>query len=687
MLLGAVLFFIFIVQLIAIRCWRRRINRLYYEEQRELKEAEEAARMEAAIRDFDASLVRLVIRREADTLDADADKEESSSGGLSVSQFSVESFSTASPAKPRFRSWPFSFPLPGQHLSLPPSPPPSPPQLRRNQQRGTEDVGHGLTLAHVYRSESANATAPEALQPHQARVHRESALPRHKPKKKARFVPFPPIFVFPNLYDVALDVLAIGLVQTSVELLATRRVPHSCTSNEDSAAISPFVIRPACGLACCWPAIATLCAIGLYTVLALAEVLCFYYCRGGRKLWVPTRRELIRRDARKQRKNVGLKAASKVLDRRGEVSVKTVEDPVMRRIQKACRCGRKKSGQEDHLLDRESGYFEFDEEEVAEPARTERLLAKPFCLFRSRAADMHTSLSTLLLGRSSGGSLMHITYDWLFLFVQILLAVILGFGPMLDMGSDAANAQIGIVISVQFGLALFFYVIAPGTDRLEVAVQATQIFCEGVGTTLTMSNLGDTALAVGLTAIFLPVALQLYDALIVKVIARVHGKEKVTCKEWGWAFLSVLATVPEALGAMVGVDCGALVTACTESCMEAREDATAEEEGEEEEERGGQAETRAWAGLREARLHDLEESRAACSRRSSALADLRAARLHDMEEARAAVLEEALVPEVDEEEGANRSHPSSLRGGEGEQSPPNTGRESGQPHALSKGMG
>ena len=76
MLLGAVLFFIFIVQLIAIRCWRRRINRLYYEEQRELKEAEEAARMEAAIRDFDASLVRLVIRREADTLDADADKEE-----------------------------------------------------------------------------------------------------------------------------------------------------------------------------------------------------------------------------------------------------------------------------------------------------------------------------------------------------------------------------------------------------------------------------------------------------------------------------------------------------------------------------------------------------------------------------------------------------------------------------------
>jgi hypothetical protein len=86
------------------------------------------------------------------------------------------------------------------------------------------------------------------------------------------------------------------------------------------------------------------------------------------------------------------------------------------------------------------GSFETPDHEAAEPARTERLLARPFALIRPVASDAHASISQVVLARGSGGTLIGMFYDWLALVVQLALAALLGIGDALEWGSSVAAA-------------------------------------------------------------------------------------------------------------------------------------------------------------------------------------------------------------------------------------------------------
>ena len=70
------------------------------------------------------------------------------------------------------------------------------------------------------------------------------------------------------------------------------------------------------------------------------------------------------------------------------------------------------------MVKRMRGSFELPDDELAEPARTERLLARPCALHHATASDAFTALSQTVIGRSSGGALVGMLYDWIALTVR-----------------------------------------------------------------------------------------------------------------------------------------------------------------------------------------------------------------------------------------------------------------------------
>ena len=179
--------------------------------------------------------------------------------------------------------------------------------------------------------------------------------------------------------------------------------------------------------------------------------------------------------------------------------------------------------------------------------------------------------------------LIGITYDWLALVAQLVLAVLLGIGDVLEWNSSAAIIQVCTVLGFLLVLSLILFLLGPGADRYECAVtasnmlekegcvaiylvrdvpmcpQASQYMLEGLATTMVLYYQAEdngTALVLLLCAIFLPVVLQLYDGLIVAVVMRLRGHKKVTCKMWALAVLSVIVALPAAFLKLLGLDTG-----------------------------------------------------------------------------------------------------------------------------------
>ena len=114
------------------------------------------------------------------------------------------------------------------------------------------------------------------------------------------------------------------------------------------------------------------------------------------------------------------------------------------------------------------------------------------------------------------------------------------------------------MLSLQIGLALLLFLASPGLDRFECFFTAMQFLLEGIASTLLLLQTEEAAIAgfvAALIAIFIPVALNLYDGLFVPVIVRLRSHEKATCQTWLMVFLGVLLSVPSAVIAALGCSC------------------------------------------------------------------------------------------------------------------------------------
>ena len=154
-----------------------------------------------------------------------------------------------------------------------------------------------------------------------------------------------------------------------------------------------------------------------------------------------------------------------------------VEDPLYRAISKfrvnwlGCRKGRGCGCCEHPIMGRERGEFVRQEDDVAEPMRTERLLLKPFTLFHSNATDAYDGAKLVWLSRARGDTLLNIFFHWLAYVNQLVIAALSGVGPFLSYRSTEAYAQVVIIMSLQFIFAFWTKFSGPAADRIEGAAR------------------------------------------------------------------------------------------------------------------------------------------------------------------------------------------------------------------------
>jgi len=335
--------------------------------------------------------------------------------------------------------------------------------------------------------------------------------------RKAKFRPLPGAFVFPSLFMLAANFFLTRLIFSSVFIVAYNGPDQ-------------------CGAECKVPALALLTLISLYLMTALALLLHFSFTY-RKQAWQPA----IPAD-----------------------TPNGVEDPMYRLISRIrvriCRSGRKFT-----IMDRSRGEWVHDDDEVVEPDRTERLLARPFHIFRSKGSDALDALRLTWFPRASGNSFVGVSYDLLALTVQLTVAALNGYGQTLNPQDSKAPAVILTVLTAQFSAALYIFSLGPSADRIDNALTGCQFFVEGCQTlTLFMVQSAETeeravalmftAFLLGLTAIFLPLVEKVYDALIIQVSACLRGEFSLT--GFCFAIVALAMAVPSAIAAFLGWEDG-----------------------------------------------------------------------------------------------------------------------------------
>jgi len=299
-----------------------------------------------------------------------------------------------------------------------------------------------------------------------------------------------------------------------------------------------------CGLACVWPAILTLALLVTYLALGLAMVIHFYFKLA--RIWKP---EELPEDP------------------------DDVEDPLYRWISKfrkrilgRCVWARHIFG--NHVvMTRDRGAFVRRDEDLLEPDRTERLLLNPFNIFPDRPSDAYDGLKINWLHRVSGDKLSHVMFNYLAYLTQLLIAAFAGIGPYVTPRSTVARAQVVVVLSLQFGFALWAKFGGAASDRVDGNICACQFFMEGLGTALllaadfqepggdTQLKLHEQAFLIELVALFLPVVEKGYDAFIVQISICLRRKkgEQFSFSQAVFAMVGFLLQLPNLILSFLGI--------------------------------------------------------------------------------------------------------------------------------------
>ena len=142
-------------------------------------------------------------------------------------------------------------------------------------------------------------------------------------------------------------------------------------------------------------------------------------------------------------------------------------------------------GRANTIMDRERGSFEKDEEELAEPMRTERLLSRPFGIFHDNGTDSIDSLSFLWLNRASMSyGAFGVFYAYIVMSAQVMISVISSAGSGIAPGTFAANLQLILILSLQLGTGFYCALLGPAADRWDGWMAAISYTLEGLGTLL-----------------------------------------------------------------------------------------------------------------------------------------------------------------------------------------------------------
>jgi len=302
--------------------------------------------------------------------------------------------------------------------------------------------------------------------------HRDLQKQNQEQKKRrpATFLALPAALVFPNLEFAIFGLFSISVNEAAVAALCDESCGHACS------------------------VLASLVLFETTQVMVLAFV-------------------LILRFQLRYRSSSWLKKSAD--------SFREVDDPLLRLVSKVrFRCGLAP-------LPRSLGEYQKSEADAAEPARTERLLALPFGLFRENSGDAYDALTLLWLSRSSG-SVVGVFYDFVFFMTSALLGIAYGLKSVAqDHGDSGVIAQTAAVFILQTVLVLYIFVLRPSSDRIENVQSWFQVTLEATSTLLlllpligfwTDSDFTFSSFLLATSAVVVPILGSIYDGILAPLI-------------------------------------------------------------------------------------------------------------------------------------------------------------------------
>ena len=296
-------------------------------------------------------------------------------------------------------------------------------------------------------------------------------------KSKIAFKKFPILFVYPSLFLIVYKLFVSGLVKNSATLLA---LPNGCDA--------------ACK-----------------TVASLNLAVAAFYVGLGWFVQIDFNRRF--------RKRQWKPAAP-------PRSAYTVDDPVYRAISVL---RGKIFGHDDPraIMNRSAGKYAKVPAEMAEPGRTERLMANPLSLHKAKVSDVLEAYQFAYFPLGGGRYDVSLYVNHLILTGQQSLGILCGIGSAGVMSAEASVIQVQVINGLQWSAFLYVWIVFPAHDRMDNLMFCCQFGLEGLQTSL-LSNQGDdpevaasiqgTAFGLSLLALAVPLIRRFYDGVLVPII-------------------------------------------------------------------------------------------------------------------------------------------------------------------------
>ena len=309
-------------------------------------------------------------------------------------------------------------------------------------------------------------------------------------KKKPKFFPFPAFCRWPTLPVFVGLCCMTGIMKNAITLLAIGGVPLEANAL----------------------AVGSLCLAGALMLLLYAQLIVFSR-RHRRAMWKPEKPAVTAYEVA----DPALRLASTVRRRILTSSVVHASGRISRRSSRRM--------ESKPALNRNRGGFgASDEMETAEPARTERLLARPFVLFPRVGADALESIAITVLFKCRGDRAHAMGYHLTKLLAQLTIVALASSGAAFEFGSFAANFLVCTTLAIQASVAAWIVCACPSVDRIDNLVNALSWCLESLCTMLLVmvlyvpsANLDGIALLLSLFAVALPILKLAYEALFAPI--------------------------------------------------------------------------------------------------------------------------------------------------------------------------
>ena len=215
--------------------------------------------------------------------------------------------------------------------------------------------------------------------------------------------------------------------------------------------------------------------------------------------------------------------------------------------------------------DRSSGGFDMSgmADDMKEPARTERILSKPFfgLLFfgkwkHSTFVDAFHARAGVAFFRVNGSSRVGVGWRLGLIGATMTIGLLAGLKPAIEAGSAGGVIQALLVWSLQITLGILCFLFSPDADRVFSALAGTQFLAEGLSNCLLWiagfldtagkESLQSGAFGLGLAAVFVPI-IQLLEQRAVTPTLKIIQTEGCNPRALAGALLVLVASLPGAI--------------------------------------------------------------------------------------------------------------------------------------------